>query len=138
MKLTGYTTHHSSLILCLQPDAPKNSDEYLSIYREEWREVFIIAAEVYFFGTLVYILLGSGKKQPWADAPKVSNNRDPETGSDQRRANMSDRSEPEMDSKPSVNQKCIDDNWELDKPWKIPNTVLQNKKEANGIFSGST
>lgn len=137
MKLTGYTTHYSSLILYLQPDAPKNSDEYQSIYREEWREVFIIAAEVYFFGTLVYILLGSGIKQPWADAPKVSNNRDSETRSNKRRANVSDKGEPEMDSKPSVNQKCIDDKWELDKPWKIPHTILQNK-EANGIYSGST
>ena len=29
--------------------------------------VFIIAAEVYAFGAAVYLLLASGKKQPWAD-----------------------------------------------------------------------
>lgn len=29
--------------------------------------VFIIAAEIYVFGAVVYLLLGSGKKQPWAD-----------------------------------------------------------------------
>ena len=29
--------------------------------------VFIIAAEVYAFGAAVFLLLASGKKQPWAD-----------------------------------------------------------------------
>ena len=29
--------------------------------------VFIIAAEIYVFGAVVYLLLASGKKQPWAD-----------------------------------------------------------------------
>lgn len=29
--------------------------------------VFIIAAEIYAFGAAVYLILGSGKKQPWAD-----------------------------------------------------------------------
>ena len=29
--------------------------------------VFIIAAEIYAFGAAVYLLLGSGKKQSWAD-----------------------------------------------------------------------
>ena len=32
--------------------------------------VFIIAAEIYAFGAAVYLLLGSGRKQPWADGCK--------------------------------------------------------------------
>ena len=39
----------------------------IDIYRQEWTLVFIIATEVYMFGALAYIILGSGKKQPWAD-----------------------------------------------------------------------
>ena len=51
----------------LQPDAPKNSEEYLQTYRDEWREVFIISAMVYVFGAIIYLILGAGEKQPWAD-----------------------------------------------------------------------
>ena len=39
----------------------------METYREEWREVFIVAAEVYFFGALIYLILADGKKQWWAD-----------------------------------------------------------------------
>ena len=39
----------------------------MEVYREEWREVFIVAAEVYFFGALIYLILADGKKQWWAD-----------------------------------------------------------------------
>jgi len=48
----------------LQPNAPEGSEAYLNGYRDEWREVFIIAAEIYIFGAIVYIILASGKKQP--------------------------------------------------------------------------
>ena len=51
----------------VQPDAPKDSAEYLNTFREEWREVFILSAEIYIFGALMYIILASGVKQPWAD-----------------------------------------------------------------------
>jgi len=57
----------------LQPNAPKGSEAYLNGYRDEWREVFIIAAEIYIFGAIVYIILASGKKQSWADGPRESN-----------------------------------------------------------------
>ena len=49
-----------------QPGAPKCSSEYISTLRDEWREVFIIAAEIYVTGALIFIILGSGKTQPWA------------------------------------------------------------------------
>ncbi|XP_065897724.1 sialin-like [Dysidea avara] len=39
----------------------------IDIYRQEWTLVFIIAAEIYAFGALAYLLLGSGEKQWWAD-----------------------------------------------------------------------
>merc|ERR1712012_1462454 len=34
---------------------------------EEWREVFLVTAAVYAIGALLYGLLASGEKQPWAD-----------------------------------------------------------------------
>ncbi len=37
----------------------------MSVYQEEWREVFIISAEVYIFGALVYIILAKGERQWW-------------------------------------------------------------------------
>ena len=50
-----------------QPTATKGSDDYYDTYREEWREVFIISAELYAFGIIIYLLFASGKKQSWAD-----------------------------------------------------------------------
>ena len=38
----------------------------MSVYREEWREVFIIAAEIFVFGAIVYLILGKGERQWWA------------------------------------------------------------------------
>ena len=40
---------------------------YYHKFREEWREVFFISAELYVFGAIIYLILGSGNKQPWAD-----------------------------------------------------------------------
>jgi len=35
----------------------------------EWRIVFFIAAGIYCFGVVMYAILASGEKQPWADMP---------------------------------------------------------------------
>ena len=51
----------------LQPNAPKGSAVYHHKFRDEWREVFFISAEIYIFGAIIYLILGSGNKQPWAD-----------------------------------------------------------------------
>ena len=59
-------------LLSIQPNAPKGSRAYLDGYRDEWREVFIITAEIYVFGALVFLILASGEKQPWADGPQES------------------------------------------------------------------
>ena len=32
----------------------------------EWRKVFLLAAGVYCFGALMFLLLGSGEEQPWS------------------------------------------------------------------------
>ncbi len=53
--------------------APKGSSGYLATYRDEWREVFMISAEIYIFGIIMYVLLGSGEKQYWADGVKKKN-----------------------------------------------------------------
>ena len=45
----------------------------IDIYQQEWRLVFIIAAEVYTFGAIAYVILGSGKKQSWADGQRTKN-----------------------------------------------------------------
>ena len=29
--------------------------------------MFLLCVEIYMFGALIYLILGSGKKQPWAD-----------------------------------------------------------------------
>jgi ACS family sodium-dependent inorganic phosphate cotransporter-like MFS transporter 5 len=38
----------------------------VDLLREQWREVFIIAAEVFLFGGIIFALLASGEVQPWA------------------------------------------------------------------------
>ena len=58
---------YTYLPLFMQPSAIKNTTAYLDTYRDEWREVFIISAELYAFGAIAYLLLGSGQKQYWAD-----------------------------------------------------------------------
>ena len=58
----------------VQPSAVKGTDAYLNTYRDEWREVFIISAEIYVFGLLAYLILGSGREQEWANGwPPRSN-----------------------------------------------------------------
>ena len=44
----------------------------MEVYQEEWREVFTIAAEVYLFGALIYLILADSKKQWWADGTDTS------------------------------------------------------------------
>lgn len=51
----------------IQPSAAKGTDAYLNTYRDEWREVFIISAEIYAFGLLMYLILASGEEQYWAN-----------------------------------------------------------------------
>ena len=51
----------------MQPTAPKGSEAYRVAYQDEWREVFMISAEIYVFGIIIYNLLASGEKQYWAD-----------------------------------------------------------------------
>ena len=45
---------------------PPPGEQDRDIYRQEWREVFIIAAEIYVFGAAMYIILGKGERQWWA------------------------------------------------------------------------
>ena len=35
-----------------------------------WRNVFFIAAGIYVFGTIFYLIFGSGQRQPWALQPQ--------------------------------------------------------------------
>ncbi|XP_065897728.1 sialin-like [Dysidea avara] len=52
-----------------------NDPTTIEVYRQEWTLVFIIAAEVYVFGTIIYLLLGSGEKQWWADGVEHGDNK---------------------------------------------------------------
>ena len=72
--------------------------------------MFIIAAEIYIFGALVYIILGSGKKQPWADGPADSNRKDQ-----------------------NVQYHQSSDVEEHDEKWKLSGTALKKETEANSI-----
>ena len=53
-------------IFFAQPSDPECSHGYINTLRDEWRQVFILAAEIYVAGALIYIILASGKVQPWA------------------------------------------------------------------------
>ncbi len=59
-------THTTTTTTTEQPNYPKTSPQYTDTYRDEWREVFIISAEVYIFGALIFLILASGTVQPWA------------------------------------------------------------------------
>ena len=41
----------------------------MATYKEEWRDVFVIGAEVMLFGGVVYLILSTSRKQPWAEGP---------------------------------------------------------------------
>ena len=43
------------------------------IARKQWSNVFFLSAEIYAFGALIFLILGSGKKQWWADGPSANN-----------------------------------------------------------------
>ena len=49
-----------------QPSSAPGSQAYVDTFKEEWREVFLISAEIYIFGALVFLILASGQKQWWA------------------------------------------------------------------------
>ena len=53
-----------------QPSSAPGSQAYVDTFKEEWREVFLISAEIYIFGALVFLILASGQKQWWADGVK--------------------------------------------------------------------
>ena len=41
----------------------------MATYKEEWRIVFVVGAEVILFGGLVFLILSTSRKQPWAEGP---------------------------------------------------------------------
>ena len=47
----------------MQPSA--GEDDTLT-YQEEWRQVFVIAAEINIFGAIIYLLFAKGERQWWA------------------------------------------------------------------------
>ena len=53
----------------MQPVYLRNSPAYFATYEDEWRQMFVLGAEILLFAALVHLILGSGKKQPWADGP---------------------------------------------------------------------
>ena len=56
--------------LFLQPNGTPGSPSYTGVFKDEWREVFIISAEVYIFGAIIFLILANGEKQWWADGVK--------------------------------------------------------------------
>ena len=54
----------------MQPPFPKNSNAYYTAFRESWLNVFIITAELFVFGAIIFVLLASGKEQGWATTDK--------------------------------------------------------------------
>ncbi len=69
---TSLTTYIPSL--SVQPTAAKGSLAYYAAFQDEWREVFILSAELYLFGMLIYLILGSGQEQSWAKKKETVDN----------------------------------------------------------------
>jgi ACS family sodium-dependent inorganic phosphate cotransporter-like MFS transporter 5 len=44
----------------------------IDLLREQWRQVFIIAAEVNMFGAIIFLVMGSAKLQSWARTDAVN------------------------------------------------------------------
>lgn len=65
--LPGFIGPTVATAIAHEPSSAKGTAAYWSTYRDEWREVFYISAEIYVFGIIMYCLLGSGRKQRWAD-----------------------------------------------------------------------
>jgi ACS family sodium-dependent inorganic phosphate cotransporter-like MFS transporter 5 len=55
------------LVIKAMANAPKTE---VDVLREQWREVFILAAEIYVFGAILFTVLASGEVQSWAKTPK--------------------------------------------------------------------
>ena len=45
---------------------PSDGEDDTLAYQEEWRQVFIIAAEINIFGAIIYLLFAKGERQWWA------------------------------------------------------------------------
>ena len=62
------------MLISLPPQSndPRCSHGYISTMREEWMQVFIVTAEIYVAGTLIYIIWGAGNPQPWAVQREVA------------------------------------------------------------------
>jgi len=71
-KIMGLTYFVGSLASIAAPHAV-GILTYHQSSRSEWQNVFFLAAGIYAFGSLVFVLLGSGERQSWADA--VDDNR---------------------------------------------------------------
>lgn len=65
--LPGFIGPAVAKAIAHEPLFAKGTSAYWNAYRDEWRSVFFISAEIYVFGIIMYNLLGSGKKQYWAD-----------------------------------------------------------------------
>ena len=59
----------------IHSQAVLQSQAYVDTFKEEWREVFLISAEIYIFGALVFLILASGQKQWWADGVMTTRER---------------------------------------------------------------
>ena len=87
-----------------------SEEDYQSMYKEEWREVFIIAAEIYLFGAVVYLILGEGKRQWWAGGSKGIERKKKEYKEDFKKDDKLVISESlvssiEFDNEPNLNRK---------------------------------
>ncbi|XP_019853503.1 PREDICTED: sialin-like [Amphimedon queenslandica] len=47
------------------------NDSDTEVLIEEWRNVFIIAAEVFLFGAAIFAILGDARKQSWSNGPRI-------------------------------------------------------------------
>lgn len=43
------------------------NDDQITLLRDQWESVFLLAGEIYLFGAIIYAILGDASKQSWAD-----------------------------------------------------------------------
>ena len=63
------------LMIYVSITQPALGETDTATYREEWKEIFIISAEVYIFGAIMYIILGKGERQWWAKGDTLPTSR---------------------------------------------------------------
>ncbi|XP_062523356.1 sialin-like isoform X2 [Corticium candelabrum] len=75
MGLTNTAGTVSGIVAPYVTGAMTTADKFSpDILKAQWQRVFFVSAEIYAFGAIIFLILGSAKQQWWADGPPKSAN----------------------------------------------------------------